>query len=105
MKKKQKRKKKAEWMPRSGNKTRSIYSTTQGQTRKTRRSPGGAIINSKTKYARRYEFQDKMPSHGQHYLKDSSNPACFPYTPRNSNWQRQHGTQVVIRTSQEKRWI
>src|SRR3954454_25118437 len=60
--------------------TGGIYSATQRQTRKTRRIPGGAIINSKTKYARRYEFQDKMPSHGQHYLKDTSNLACFPYT-------------------------
>src|SRR4051812_47069156 len=58
--------------------TGAIYSATQGQTRKTRRSSGGAIINSKTKHAGRYEFQDKMPSHGQHYLKKHVKSRAFP---------------------------
>ena len=58
------------------------------------RSPGGAIIKSKIKHIGRYEFQENMPPHGQQYLKEASNLACFPCTPWKSNGQ--HGVQVVI---------
>src|ERR1041385_8805360 len=60
----------------------------KGKSGKARGSSGGVIIASKTAGSGVTNSKAKMPSHGQHYLQDASNLACFPYKPRKPNMQQ-----------------
>src|SRR4051812_48183691 len=84
MKKKQKRKMRR-MDAKDGQPQEVFIAQSKGKPGKTRGSPGGAIIASKTKLTGHYDFQGKMPSHGQHYLQGTSNLACFPYKPWKPN--------------------